>query len=485
MRKAQHNIFILVLLLLVAFAFTGSVNAQTLPFTEAYITTTNARFSFRGLVTPAVSANGTGVVISTADTNSDKDTANLFPRDIICFYNDAVTPASCGGNGTTAVTYYVGSVPSTDDFSVTTGITTGVLNNMYAVSSQSARLTVTFKPKTTVPSGGTIVFSIPSASTKYNDGIPDGGTPGGYYDAGSLTNGNITANTTILSGGGYTAFTASLIALTNGSNLHTITLTLSAPLYAGTQYGFTVGSASDPTLRFINPSSTGTRTRGAATALSATLATFDGATALDRNTLKIAINDGVLVSATVEESLTYTLTGVSADSGSYCGVTRTATSPDSTATTVPFGSITSFDTFYDAQQVHTVTTNTANGYVLTAQYDGVMKRDGTGATADTQIAATTCQATACTVSAPQTWTAPATYRGFGYALEGTDVPSGQTYTNGYKPFDVLTNTPVVIATRTGTASSVTTNTCYRLVVPATTTAGYYFNKIYYIAYPRF
>ena len=74
-------------------------------------------------------------------------------------------------------------------------------------------------------------------------------------------------------------------------------------------------------------------------------------------------------SATVEETLSFAIVPVVADSGSYCGVVRSATSPDTTATAVPFGTVADAAGFINAQQQLTVSTNADRGYAVYAEED--------------------------------------------------------------------------------------------------------------------
>jgi len=436
-----------------------TVQAQALNFTQAYTTMSNSRFSYYAKVGTTTSANATNVVIASSG-NPDNNTANIFPNDILCFNN----PASNGCSSQT--TYTVASTPTSTQIGVTSAIADALTAGTAVVSTQSARLTVTFTPRTSVPSGGYIRLSIASATSNYSDGIPDNTG----FDVNKLTTGNINTYVT------PTGFTKSASTLTYGSGYNVILMTLSSALTAGSSYSFVVGDASDTTSRFINPAPAGsTHTRGIADSYSIILQTEDSSNnPQDKTITKVAPVDGVFVSATVEETISYTIAGVST-STSACGATTSVTT---TATTVPFGSIVNTDTFYNAAQTHAITTNSSNGYTLTTQYDQALSLDGAGVTT---IPDTSCDSS-CSTGTPGTWST-ATNNGFGYTLaniSGTDAAF--TNASGYKPFSA---SAVTIMSKASSTSGSQIYSCPRLSVDTAQQTGTYFNKLTYIATPKF
>ncbi len=78
----------------------------------------------------------------------------------------------------------------------------------------------------------------------------------------------------------------------------------------------------------------------------------------------VAVTSGVTLSATIDETLTFTVAGVTTGNCSVSGGTKIDTS--GSATTIPFGTINS-DTFYDACQNLTVGTNAGGGYSTTVK----------------------------------------------------------------------------------------------------------------------
>jgi hypothetical protein len=135
-----------------------------------------------------------------------------------------------------------------------------------------------------------------------------------------------------------------------------------------------------------NPSSSGTYTISVG-------GTFGGS-----GNMLVSIQSAVTVAATVAESLALTASSVNAvnctaDDGA------TVNSVTSTATSVPFGTI-SPNTFYQGCQDLIVSTNAGNGYSLTVQESSAMKTVNGSFT----IPDTTCDAGGCTESAAAGWT---------------------------------------------------------------------------------
>ena len=434
------------------------------PFYNAYTTLNNSRFSFLGTLSGAYPANSNVFTLKTSGVVGDKDTSNLFPGDTVCLKNPS-------GNGcTNRATYNVSSINTSTILRVGTTVP-GTLNDVdNIVSSQSARITVTFVPKTAVPVNGKVVVTIQGNGSNVTnaDGIPDVGG----FDAGLITGANISSNV-----GSTVGFTYSGIGYTNSTGNHVITLTTAA-IGIGTTCSFTIGSGSTAAYRFINPAPPSTHTAGVSISYPVTIETQDASSnTLDQVITKVIPNDGVLVSASVEMTLSYTIAGVGIGT-SACNVPAAITT---TANAVPFNSITAYNIFYDAAQTHLISTNANSGYTLTVQEDGPLTDSlGTGAT----IPDTVCQASACSSSTPTTWTDAINFKGFGYSvayLSGNN-DTVFNYASGYKP---LTTSPANIMSRVNATDSSQAYTCYRLAVSTTQPIGYYFNKLTYVATPKF
>lgn len=450
------------------YSFFAKSTFAEIPFTNSYATLSNSRFSFVSGIGVTVPAGTTSINIS-GTTYPDTNTGNLFPKDTICITNPG--SSTCKYSGT------VNSIIDSNNFGFIAASTAAFAVNDRIIVAQSPTITVTIVPNTYVPSGGYIRTTIKGSGASTNaDSVPDNTG----FDSGSLTTGNINSYIS------PTNFTKSASTLTSSSGDHVILMTLSSALSIGSTYSFTIGSGTTAAYRFINPAPYGTtginHTRGVGEPYSITIQTENASGAiLDKNITKVIPNDGILVSATVEMTLSYTIAGLGTGS-SACGVAMPVTT---TASAVPFGSITSYTSFYNAAQSHTVTTNAGNGYVLTVQEDGPLTENGdigTGAT----IPDTLCDRSPnCNtgVGGTAAWATATSHDGFGYSManiSGTDAAF--TYTNGWKPFST---SPVTIMSKTSPVVGSSAYTCYRLAVSSTQPAGYYFNKLTYVATPRF
>ncbi len=480
----RHVVWVLLCFLLV-----GMVRPTyaAIPFTDAYTTLSNARFSFRAQLSAAHSSGTTLITIATAGSASlDEDVYNLFPGDTVCFTSTAL--AGCQGQTTSTVNNAIANntIGLSDP-----GITGNLLATDQMTATQSGALTVTFTPASDVASGGKVVLTIPSASSAFADGFPDATG----FDRGRLPTGanGLQAGTGCsVADSCYsdTGFTASDVTLTQSGTNHIVTITLSGALNAGTSYSFRLGtvSAGDATLRFLNPLPSGSsHTRGLADTYSVELKSQNAGQTVtyDDTIMKVAPQDGVFVSAMVEESITYQINDSGNNAGGNIGVaganscaggftTTVATTPYS----VPFGSILNFDTFYKAAQSHYIVTNAPAGYSLTVLSDGPLSTLDGGTT----IANGTCDgAPACTTSAQQAWATPGN-NGFAYTLgneDGTDA----AFTSNFRLFD--DTTARTIMSNPAPTSGSRADICYQLSVDTTQTANYYFNKLYYVATPMF
>lgn len=439
-------------------------------FQQAYTTLTNSRFSYLGRISGTVPSGGIDITI-TSSGQPDNDTGNLFPGDKVCFNNEA-------SNGCANQTEYtVSNVINNTNFTISSGIAGGLTGGDRVVASQSARIAITFQPSS-VNLLHHFRILIPAASSNSGDGMPDSGK----FDANTLDT-NI-ANTGVVSlscspsCAGSESLTSPAYSTTTiaGQTYHQITANTSGTWSTSRTYTITLGHASNVNDRFINPAPSGTsHTRGVADRLTITILSEDSSNnAIDRADTGVSPNDGVFVSAYVPISVTWTISGVSSGQS----VCNTTTSITTTATTVPFGTVYAADTFMNAAHLHTITTNAPGGYVLQVKSDGELKKNGSTPQIP-ENETNDCDGT-CSTTTAGTWS-NANNNGFGYTLEGTHALFN--YTNGYKIFD-STNFQN-IASHNTTVSNDTIYLCYRLSVDGTQTAGLYWNKITYQAYPRF
>jgi hypothetical protein len=211
----------------------------------------------------------------------------------------------------------------------------------------------------------------------------------------------------------------------------------------------------------------------------------------DTGKIKVSVIAGVTVSATVSGSLSFVIGLVTnADCDSSFSVLG---GPDSTATTVPFGTLAAVDTFYHACQDLTLSTNATSGYAITTQ-ELTNLRD---TTISKNIADTTGDNGLMTESTLDAWATAAAHSGFGYScvnISGTDcVLAANT---NYKQFactgadaacdpDAGAETPQAVMSKANSVSGSSGRIEYKLSVSGSQQAGTYSNTVMYIATPTY
>lgn len=245
----------------------------------------------------------------------------------------------------------------------------------------TAMHTVEFTASTTIPIGGTIVIGFPGSGN--NTASPSAST----FAFNNLSSGNIKAN-----------FSAGTAACTFSVSAPTITCTVgTGSVTAGTTVTILVGCSSNagtscstqvPTL--INPTK-GNQTAGAADVWKINIRTTDGVNDLDTATVSVGTIESVTVRANIDPSLTFSITGINTataiNNGNATGCLQTETTNtgiNATATEVNLGTLSNSPTATDtkvgniAAQLITISTNAANGYVLTATSSGHLRNPSTG-----------------------------------------------------------------------------------------------------------
>ena len=450
-------------------------------------TISNSRLSYRaGVATGA--ANGSVITIDSSG-NADNNTNHLFPKDTVCFAGPNLN--GCYQQST----YTVANIVNSTTFNISPPLGNTPLGaNDYVIATQSAIHTITFTLASAVPSNGDILITIPAVDIagQTNDGFPDTNTS--IATNGFDLNGLGTSNIAVSSSGCNNNWTVAAVTAGTASTDHTIRIDRNTDTCAaGSTITVTIG---DNNKKLINPAPIlSGHTQGVADIYTINVKTRDGAdNTLDESNVKVAVIEGVLVSATIQETLSVTVSGVSSGT-SACGQT---TNVATTATSVPWGTIANFGTFLHAAQTVTVSTNAVSGYTVKIAENDQMGRNGitcTGANAGEAqncIQDTTCGPTACSETTSQDWTSTS-YYGMGYSLaniSGTDAAftyneSGRTFSA--KQFADLeaSETQQTIMSKSTPAASSQVYVCYRLNVSATQPAGYYFNRIAYTATATF
>lgn len=212
---------------------------------------------------------------------------------------------------------------------------------------------------------------------------------------------------------------------------------------------------------------------------------FAGTYGDDSQDTIVAVIAGVTVSATIDESLTFSINAVNSGSCQTTG----GTAITSTSTTIPFGTI-SADTFYDICQDVRVATNASNGYSTTVQTQTGLDA---GATA---FAKGSCDGS-CTDSSANTWST-AGNNGYGVCVKDTSgnaaSDAGWSATNecgdGTQHFRTVADvsssqTAGSIMASSTSVSDDRTNIGWRISADATQAAGSYTGTAVYIATPSF
>ncbi len=470
------------------FAFTlVSPNKVDRAISSASATLSNTRTSYYAKVNGTHTASDNTIDIQTS-SNPDNNTNHLFPNDTV----------SVGPNGNKTVA----SIVDSDTFVLTSGITVGASNGDPVYSTQSGTLTVTFTLGSSIPVNGYAKVTIPDPPTNGNDGAPD-------TTASLATNGfdlnQMDATNMSVSGGTGCTWSGTETVTAGSGNGHSYQQVTTTQCTGGT-ITMTVG---DGTKGLVNPAKVTGASAGTADVYTITISTHDSSNVqIESQDVSVAVVEGVLVSASVEESLTFIVAGVTSDSSTVCGVTRTASSPDTTATAVPWGTVSSSyvaATHNTAQQL-TVTTNAISGYKVYVEENDQMGRDGAECTgtapsvgeytfgSNTCIRDTVCDGTGCSHTTYRDWTTPGTYYGLGYSLEGTDATfayntSGASF-NAKQFADIQgaesrSDANAHLMTNAGPVANSQAYVCFRISIPATQPAGYYYNKVKYTAVPTF
>ena len=209
-------------------------------------------------------------------------------------------------------------------------------------------------------------------------------------------------------------------------------------------------------------------------------------TAVDNGVVATAAVTGVTVSATVAESLTFTVAAVS---GPSCTVTS-GTNVTTTASTVPYGTVNA-DSFYNGCQSLTVATNASIGYDVTIGEADQLK-SGTDTVADGA-----CDS-ACTETTENAW-ATAGNNGFGYCMDDTSGNAAETADAGWATnycgaspqyFKIIPDTGEsearqnIMASITAVSGDVS-YVGFRLTIDAAQNAGTYTNTVSYIVTPKY
>jgi len=462
-------------------SLTGTAKAAA--FADISITLSNSRLSYKALISSGSSGSS---LVTIQSGSSDATTKHLFPGDVLCF-------TDAGQNGCRDnTTYTVASIIDDTHFNLTAPLASALVATDYAVASQSATWSVAFTTVAQVPIGGSILITIPMAdNANGNNGIPDnsGTTANSGFDLNKLVSGNVTITGCTDANWGSAAINPG-----SGTSDHTISFTrATSACAASTAITITIGGNG-----IVNPAAvTSGHTQGAADVYGIPVVTKDDSSnVLDYATQRVAPIEAVLISGNVDESLSFVVAGTGVGT-SHCGFNSSITT---TATSVAWGHFAAANTFYYAAQNLTVNTNAASGYSVTIQENDQMGKDGnvctgTAPSADNYtfgsgicIRDTVCQSSNCSESITADWTNAVGYPGLGYSeasITGSIVApfyyneKTRTFSTKQLADKQGGETPAVIMSSTGPVSSDSVDVCYRITVPGTQPAGYYYNLAKY------
>lgn len=453
--------------------------------TSTSVTVANSRLSFKAGVNTGTS--GSSLVTINNSGFPDNDTNHLFPGDILCFTDAGQN--GCIGN----TTYKIDSIIDSTHFNLTTPLAGNLDTAGYAVATQSGTWTISFGVGSTVPAGGSILITIPMAdNANGNNGIPDssGTVDTSGFDLNKLVAANVSVSGCTDANWGVATITAG-----SGTGDHTISIPRITTPCSGTVTVTIAGNG------LVNPAPiTSGHTQGVADIYGVTVATRDsGSNTLDSSVPRAFLVEAVLISATVDESLSFIVEGLA--SGTYCGHTTFTT----TATTVPWGHLPSANNFFYAAQQLIINTNASGGYAVTIQENDQLGKNGNVCTgtvpsagnytfgAGTCIRDTVCDSGTCSEVTAADWTDALNAPGIGYSEaseSGTDAPF--FYNEKTRVFSAKQladkqggETPQVVMSNTGPVSGSSVYICYKIAVPGNQPSGYYYNIAKYTATSTF
>ncbi len=443
-------------------------------------TLSNSRLSYSGQVSVGTSAGETLININTTGNIADKNTNHLFPGDTV----------SVGPNGGKTV----GTVVDTDTFILTDGLTVGINDGNTIYSTQSGTLTVAFTITNDIPIGGYVLVTIPDSSATQNDGAPD--TEASTSLNGFDLNGMASTDISTTGGTGCTWGTETLTAGTGSG--HTYKVITTTACTAGAITVTFDGASKD----LVNPAAVYSgHTQGLADVYTIDVTTYDSsAVAIDTAQVKVAPVEAVLVSATIDETLSFQIAGV-ASGTTACGQVADITT---NAYSVPWGTLATANSFSQGAQTLTVSTNADAGYTVKTEENDQMGYSGT--TCDTPANSTADETdnppcikdyvgvgTTASEAGANDWTT-ASYNGLGFSMEDLSGTDAVFDYNG-KPAETsctscafcarqfadqqASETKATIMSNTGSVSSSQTYVCYQISISSTQPAGYYYNKVKY------
>lgn len=280
-----------------------------------------------------------------------------------------------------------------------------------------------------------------------------------------------------IAGSTYSATGSSATCTGTGNSECTLTVTVTTP--SAQSAGSTV--VIPVTAGITNPTTQNTTYYVRISTNSVTPAVIDGP-----NPAAFAILSGtsVEVTATVDPNFSFSVVGVDGDGVATANGATLTNGLDTTANAIPFGILNTGSSKIAAQDI-TVTTNSQNGYTVTASH-AANTTDGPLFSGDNDI-----DSFGATNETPTAWSAPAgdtanTNTGFfGYSTEDTTLCTGTAGRFQSNKWAGTTTTGQEVACNSGNVTAETTRIGYQAEVNAVQPAGAYTGSVILIATPTY
>lgn len=451
---------------------------QSASLTEASVTLSNSRLSFRARLDSGntVGSSIVDIKTSTISTHTSGSTAQIRKDDPIIIGSNSYTVLDTNPPGVMRLTTGLLSGDNTEDTT--------------ARVAQTTNLTVRFRTASAINNGSFRVL-VPAAASNAADGDPDPG----FFDYGTVAP-TVTCPTNQT---GYTfsgpAAAASAVTI-NGQAYHSFTCSYTGAGGVGTD--FTTGAQLFTINGLINPAPRTGHTDGVANSHTLLIQHLDSSnTVQDATSVAVGVVEAVKITATVAPVINFSITGVTSGT-SKCGVNTDVTT---SALEVPFG-VLSLSNFLNAAQVLTVSTNAANGYAVTAIANDQLGRNGVTCPGDDTLDINCIRDSrgdnaSMSHTTADEWNVTTT-KGFGYSLAaGTGSPtvpfaynsSAGSCTGAFCARHFAdaedSESPVSIMTHGSVADGHTIDVCYRVIPTVTNAAGEYQNSVTYTATATF
>lgn len=192
---------------------------------------------------------------------------------------------------------------------------------------------------------------------------------------------------------------------------------------------------------------------------------------VDNTTMGFIYTNGSTLSLTVDQTLTFTVNAV--NSGQPCNSAGNTTAT-STATTIPFGTVSPAANGLVCQDL-TASTNATNGYTIFARYTA----------APTNGLSQTIADHASPNSAPTAFPAAGTLEAYGYSTNDATLGTGTAdrFTNGAPKFAAMTTSNNEVAYEAAGVNSTTYRLAHQVGVTTLTKPGTYTTTVIYTCTP--